>query len=403
VKITVIGAGVVGVTTAYYLARDGHEVTVLDSAKQAAMLASGANAGFLAPNDSFAWASPAAPRDLARSIFGAPTGLKLSPRLDPKMVVWGLRFLRECTPKRTKLNSIAQLQVAKRSQDLQREIEAAEALTYHVKREGAFYLFRDAAALEAAAASRAMFEDYGVNQRVMSMDEVISLEPALERGRSIFAGGIYGIGDGAGDSETFTRELAAVGASKYGATFRYGTAIERLVVQNGRMIALDTGDGRHRADHYVLCAGVGSAALAGTAGIRLPIYPVKGYSATYPIKDKSRIPVRPSVEQTSLIAWSNLGDRFRMSSSAEVVGYDWTCPPDRTKRIRALAEEMFSDAIDIESGRYRACLRPMTPGGPPIVGPSRIADLFYNTGHGHLGWTMACATAWVTADALASA
>jgi D-amino-acid dehydrogenase len=398
-RVTIVGSGVIGITTAYFLGRDGHEVTVIDSNDGPASMASGANAGFLAPNDSFAWAAPSAPIDLLRSVFGADdTGLRVKGSADRSMLSWGLRFLRECTPSRARENSIEQLILAKYSQAVHEEVEVSEKLSYHVRREGAFYLFRDRDALNRAAAHRAVFSEHGVNQRVLDMEEVVDLEPALSRAKEIFAGGILGVGDAVGDSFGFCIDLARICVDRFGARFLYNSVTSDIIVRDGRAVAVRTRAGDVESDLIVVAAGVGSRGLVEPLGLRLPIFPVKGYSATFPILDQDRVPVRPAVEQTSLVAWSNLGDRFRMSCSAEVVGYDWTCPDERVERLRHLGREVFGDAVDFDAGTYRACLRPMTPKGPPLIGHTRVPGLFLNTGHGHLGWTWSCGSGRIAAD-----
>ncbi len=398
-RITVVGAGVVGVATAYFLGLEGHKVIVVDEAVGPATLASAANAGFLAPNDSFAWAAPSAPKELVRSVLGAEdTGLRIKLSLDPAMLTWGLQFLRECTSSRAKDNSIAQLTLAKYSQQVQQELESSEGLGYHVRREGSFYLFRDAGALQAATRNRAVFADHGVQQQVLDMGEIIALEPALEQARGIFAGGIYGIGDAVGDSFGFCQEIVEITRSRFGATYVFGTPVSDIVVRRGRAVGVRTRSGDIDSDLVVVAAGVGSRRLLAPLGLRVPILPVKGYSATFPILDPERVPTRPTVEQTSLVAWSNLGDRFRMSCSAEMVGFDWSCPDDRIERLRRIGREVLGDSVDFDAGAFRACLRPMTPDGPPLLGPSRVPGLFLNTGHGHLGWTWACGTGRIAAD-----
>lgn len=400
-RVAVLGAGVVGVSTAYFLARDGHEVQVYDQAAAAGSDASAGNAGFIAPNDSYAWASPSAPLQLLRSLLGEPTGLRLRLGADPLMYLWALRFLRECTPGRARLNTEAQTRLSIYSATLQAELEEEEDIQYSVIRRGAFYLYRDSARLAAAAKRIPLFAEIGVRQELLTVDGIISKEPALAPSARTFAGGIYGVTDASGDCRAFTNSLLNIGASKYGVSFYPNTTIRRLVEEQRSIKAAITDRGIITADHFVLALGVGSPRIARTIGERLPIYPVKGYSVTFPVRNPSSAPTMPAVEQSSLIAWSRLGSSVRMSSTAEVgrPNREWTTANFRS--IVSMAQELFADGIDVSSGEYRACLRPMTPDGPPILGYRKYPNLLFNTGHGHLGWTMGVGTGLIAADLVA--
>lgn len=397
-KVVVLGAGVVGVMTAYYLGMDGHQVTLVDAADEVGTDASAANAGFLAPNDSFSWASPRVPWQLAQSLLGRATGLGVRLGRDLDLYRWGLRFLRECTPARSYRASVVQMRLAKYSQVVQRQIEDAEDIDYAVTRRGAFYLYRDAADLGRAARRMELFRQHGIEQRLVGMDEVVSLEPALGRAKQVFVGGIYGVSDASGDCAAFTRALADRCVRRFGARLLLRTSVRGLVAEGVMVRTVRTNDGDLAADAYVMCLGVGSARVARSVGVRLPIYPVKGYSATFPIRDAGQAPTMPAVEQSTLIAWSRLGDRVRMSSTAELVGYDRAWQPSNVYSICAMAREIFPAGLDLDAGRFRACLRPMTADGPPVLGVGRHHNLVYNTGHGHLGWTMAAGSGRVAAD-----
>lgn len=400
-KIVVLGAGIVGVSTAYWLARDGHEVVVIDAAADIATDASAGNAGFIAPNDSFAWASPSAPLDLVRSLFGAPTGLRVRPSLDPAMYAWGLRFLRECTSSHAYRNSVEQMVLSQYSVRLQAEVEVDEGIDYSVTRLGALYLYRDPAKLEKAARRIPLFEKHGINQEVVGVDTIIAKEPSLTGAAGTFAGAIYGSSDASGDCRTFTRELARRCESKFGVRFALDTPVTALDSAGPRITRVMTGSGPIEADQFVLALGVGSTAIARTVGVKLPIYPFKGYSATFPVTNPDLVPVMPAVEQTSLIAWSRFEDRLRMSSTAEMVGYDRSWRSKDFASIIAMARELFAGGLDIDAGQFRSCLRPMTPDGPPVIGYGKYENLLANTGHGHLGWTMGLGSGRIAADLLA--
>jgi D-amino-acid dehydrogenase len=212
------------------------------------------------------------------------------------------------------------------------------------------------------------------------------------------AGAIRDLGDSSGDSRVFSEQLAQVARDKHGASIRLGTRVIALRASGDRIDGVLTSDGVLTADAYVLALGVGSAGVARTAGVRLPIYPAKGYSSTYPLKTGGLAPTIPGVDERWLVGWSRLGDRLRLTSTAEFTGYDWSWSPRDFNNIRTLARDLFPDAADFARGEYRACLRPMTPDGPPILGLGRHRNLFLNCGHGHMGWTMACGTGRVVAD-----
>lgn len=398
--VAVLGGGVVGVATAYFLGRDGHDVTVIDSASEVGTDASAGNAGFLAPNDSFSWASPEAPVQLVRSLLGEPTGLRIRPGRDPAQYLWGLRFLRECTRSRSDRASVVQMRLSRYSQQIQQELELAEDINYSLTRRGSFYLYRDERRLQAAVRRIELFREHGISQRLLTMSEVVQLDPALDAARQTFAGAIYGADDGSGDCATFTRELAARCARRFRTRLLLDTRVLGLHRSGRSVLRARTTAGDIDADAFVLALGVGSARVGRTVGLHLPVYPVKGYSATFPVTTPAAAPSMPAVEQSTLIAWSRFGDRVRMSSTAEISGYgrDWN--RRNVASIEALARNVFAEGIDVDRGSFRACLRPMTPDGPPIIGAA-FANLICNTGHGHLGWTMACGAGRVTADLVA--
>ena len=397
-KTLVLGGGVVGVTTAYFLARAGHEVTILEEKDGLGLEATGGNAGIIAPGHSFAWASPRAPRMLWQSLRGAETAIRVRPTADPALLAWGLRFLRECTPARARRNTLIKLRLCQYSQSVMNEIVRAEAIEYHAISRGALYLHRDPAELEAGIKKMALLAEHGQKQEILDASAVARLEPAFEPVKAKIAGAIRDLGDSSGDSRAFSEELARVCRDTHGVSVRLGTRVIALRADGDRIDGVLTSGGVLTADNYVLALGVGAPAVARTAGIRLPIYPAKGYSSTFPLKAGGLAPAIPGVDEQWLVGWSRLGDRLRLTSTAEFAGYDWGWTPRDFNNIRTLARDLFPDAADYERGEYRACLRPMTPDGPPILGLGRHRNLVLNCGHGHMGWTMACGTARIVAD-----
>jgi D-amino-acid dehydrogenase len=397
-KTLVLGGGVVGVTTAYFLAKAGHEVTLLEQQEELGLEATGGNAGIIAPGHSFAWASPRAPRMLWQSLRGGETAIRLRLSADPQLYTWGLRFLRECTSERARRNTLVKLRLCQYSQRVLNDVVRAEAIEYHAITRGALYLHRDPAELEAGIKKMALLAEHGQKQEILDAAGVARLEPAFEPVKSKIAGAIRDVGDSSGDSRLFTQELGRVARDKHGVSIRLGTRVNALRADGDRIAGVVTSAGVLTADSYVLALGVGAPAVARTAGVRLPIYPAKGYSSTFPLKAGGRAPSISGVDEQWLVGWSRLGDRLRLTSTAEFAGYDWGWTPRDFNNILRLARDLFPDAAEYDRGEYRACLRPMTPDGPPILGVGRHRNLFFNCGHGHMGWTMACGTARIVTD-----
>jgi D-amino-acid dehydrogenase len=401
-KTLVLGGGVVGVTTAYFLAKAGHEVTILEEKDGVGLEASAGNAGIIAPGHSFAWASPRAPRMLWQSLRGAETAIRLKLGSDPHLYAWGLRFLRECTPERARRNTLIKLRLCQYSQRVMTELVRAEGIEYHAVTKGALYLHRDPAELDAGIKKMALLAQHGQKQEILAPSDVARLDPVFEPVQDKIAGAIRDLGDSSGDSRLFVEQLARRCQDALGVTVRLGTRVTALRAEGDWIDGAATNQGVLRADHYVLALGVGSAAVARTVGVSLPIYPAKGYSSTFPLRADGLAPTLPGVDEQWLVGWSRLGDRLRLTSTAEFAGYDWGWTPRDFNNILRFARDLFPDAADYAQGQYRACLRPLTPDGPPILGLARHRNLFLNAGHGHMGWTMACGTARIVADLMTS-
>jgi D-amino-acid dehydrogenase len=398
-KTLVLGGGVVGVTTAYFLAKAGHEVTILEEKDGLGLEASAGNAGIIAPGHSFAWASPRAPAMLLRSLRGDETAIRVRLNSDPRLYAWGLRFLRECTAGRARRNTLIKLRLCQYSQRVLNELARAEGIEYHAIAQGALYLYRDAAELDTGVKKMALLAEHGQKQEILDASAVARLDPVFEPVKAKIAGAIRDVGDASGDSRLFTESLGALCRDRLGVTVKLGARITALQSGGDRIDGVATSEGFLTADNYVLALGVGSPTVARTAGVSLPIYPAKGYSATFSLRPGGLAPTIPGVDERWLVGWSRLGDRLRLTSTAEFAGYDWGWTPRDFNNILRFARDVFPDAADYDrGGEYRACLRPMTPDGPPILGLGRHRNLFFNSGHGHMGWTMACGTARIVAD-----
>jgi D-amino-acid dehydrogenase len=400
-RVLVLGGGVAGVTAAYFLAKDAHEVTLLEAEEGVGRDASAANAGIIAPGHSFAWASPKAPAMLLRSLLGHETAIRVRLRLDPALIAWGLRFLRECTHTRARQNTIVKLRLCQYSQAVMADLVRAEGIEYHAVNRGALYLFRDPRELEAGVRKMALLAEHGQRQEILDPAEVARLEPAFEPVRQKIAGAVRDVGDSSGDSQLFTESLARICRDKLGVTVRLGARVRALRADGNRVTAAETSAGVFTADAYVLALGVGAPLLARTIGVRLRVYPAKGYSSTFPVRADGLAPTVPGVDEQWLVGWSRQGDRLRLTSTAEFAGYDRDFTPRDFNNILRLARDLFPAAADWERGQFRACLRPMTPDGPPVLGTGRHRNLYFNAGHGHMGWTMAFGTARIVADLVA--
>ncbi len=399
-KVVIIGAGVVGVTTAYYLAGSGHEITVVEREPEAATGASGGNAGLIATGHAFAWASPTAPKELLRSLTVEDTALRVNPLKAPGMARWGIKFLRECNAERARKNTLVKLRLAQYSQRMLDQIASEEHIDYDDVHGGVLYLYRDPRRFEAGVEKMRLLQDHGQKQDLLDPDGVVEAEPALAPVKHRLAGGIYGVTDSSGDSVKLTRALQRV-CEQRGVRFLLGRGAQRLTAVNGKIqdVVLEGGGDSLNADVVVLAAGVHSPKLARTVGVKLPIAPAKGYSATFPVKqDGAAVPRLGGIDEELLVAWCRMGDRLRMTSSAEFTGYETTYRERDFRIIRKLAAELLPDAADYGQGSYRACNRPMTPDGPPILGSAGYDNLFVNSGHGHMGFTMACGSSKIVAD-----
>jgi len=393
----ILGAGLAGVANAYYLAKDGIKVTVVDRQPEAARETSFANAGMIAPGHSFTWNSPSAPVTLLKSVFGAKTALRLKFSTDPRFYAWSLRFLRNCTPARAREKTLVKLALNLYSQQQTKEVVKETGVAYDALANGILYLYRTPTALEAGVQHMQMMRDQGLRIDVLDTQATVKLEPALAASRHRVAGAIHCPDDESGDACKFTQGLAAH-CQRMGVEFRYNTTVREIAVDGDRVSGVVTGKGMVKGDAYVLSLGSYSPLVARRLGLKLPVYPVKGYSLTLPIDGHNGAPSVPTVDEENLVAITRMGDRMRMTAIAEFSGYDNDHKPSDFDGMIAAARSLYPDACDFAKPEYWSCLRPMTPDGPPVLGRGRQKNMYFNTGHGHMGWTMACGTGRLTAD-----
>jgi D-amino-acid dehydrogenase len=400
-KALVLGAGVVGTTTAYFLAKDGHEVEVVDRQDQAAMETSFSNAGMIAPGHAYTWASPRAPKILMQSLFRDDTAFKFRLRFDPALWHWSWKFLRECPADRAAFNTINKVRLCLYSQRLFAEINRVESMTYDRQISGALYLYRDREHFARGVEAMRVLTDNGVTLLPIDRDKVVELEPALVNERESLVGAIYCPTDEMGDCHKFTNALAELLSRGGLVNFHWNTTISRLIGDGRAIDRVVTSKGDMKADVYVLALGSYSPLLSRDLGMRLPIYPVKGYALTIPVGRRNGAPRGCGVDEKYLIAWSRLGDRLRVTAKAEFTGYDRShSAADFTHMLRTI-QQLFPDGADYPRATQWAGLRPMTPKGTPILGATPVRNLFLNTGHGHIGWTMSLGSARIVADVIA--
>lgn len=395
-KTIILGAGVIGVTTAYYLAKAGHSVMVIDRQSEVARETSFANAGLIAPGHVHAWASPRAPMILLRSLVREDTALRFRLKADPRLWAWSLRFLANCTAQRNRRNTLHKLRLCLYSRQALIDLRAETGIAYDEIVKGALYLHRDRAQLEAAVRNMRLLNDNGLALQAHDPDGCVAIEPRLADAKQRLAGGIYAPSDESGDSRLFTEKLAALCRS-LGVEFRFGTAIKGLAATGEVVKGVVTDQGTIGGDRFVLALGSYSPFVARSLGLRLPIYPIKGYSVTIPANDEGA-PLVGGVDEGYLVAFARMGDRLRLTGTADFAGYDTSHEPKSFTTILRAARDLFPHGGDYERPTYWACLRPMTPDGPPIIGACRYRNLLLNTGHGHMGWTMACGAGRIVAD-----
>jgi D-amino-acid dehydrogenase len=402
VKVLVLGAGVIGTTTAWFLREHGHNVTVVERHSAAALETSFANGGQISVSHVEPWANPEAPFRILRWLGQADAPLLFRPRLDLQQWRWGLQFLIECLPARTRRNMLQILAISKYSGEVLRSLRAATGLHYDDLQRGILQIYTDREGFDAAASAAALVRQYGIAREVKTAAECIAIEPSLKPRRDWIAGGTYTASDETGDARKFTQSLAKL-ATKRGVTFRYGVTVESLKVAGGLVSGVHTIDKRHgrgvlAADAYVVCLSSYTPKLLAPIGIRALVYPAKGYSATLKIIDPTAAPTVSITDDAKKIVFTRLGNRLRVAGTAELAGYNLDLNRVRCEALTRRARDWFGDAVDAKHPEYWTGLRPATPSNVPIIGRTRYRNLYLNTGHGTLGWTMSCGSGKAVAD-----
>jgi len=396
--VAVLGAGVIGVTTAYYLSERGHSVTVVDRADEVAAGASGGNGGQLSYSFTDAMASPALLPKFAGMVAGFNPAFQVRPPINPQLLRWGLAFLSQCTTAKNRKNTIAILQLALRSGELMNHLRARTSLEFSHRTAGKLVMLDGPAALAEAQEVCELKRRYGSDARVITVEEAVGIEPALAQMKNNYAGAIYSENDEVGNSQTFTSGLSKWLAANHDTGFHLNTTVHKLVARNHKLIALETDQGPLNADAVVVCLGAWSQQLLEPLGIKSNIYPMRGYSVTLPsVESSNSVSI---TDLTSKTVFSRLENEIRIAGFADFVGY--RTDNDKT-RVHTLVETARKTAPLIadytaSSASEWGGFRPMTANSQPLIGPSAIEGVHLNTGHGMLGWTLACASGFDVAS-----
>lgn len=405
-RVIVLGAGLLGVTSAYFLQQQGHEVTVIDRQATPGAETSFANGGQISVSHAEPWANPSAPLKVLQWLGQEDAPLLFRLRADLRQWLWGLSFLRNCTPARTRHNIEQIVRLGTYSRDTLQQLRRDTGIQYDQRTQGILHFYTSQKEFDGALAPAEQMRQLGCERRVISADEAVRIEPALASIRPQLAGATYTAADESGDANQFARELARL-AAEAGVQFRMGHHIMALREAGGRIdhVEATNAEGRFeriRGDAYVLALGSFSPLLAQPLGIGLPIYPAKGYSVTLPVKNAHRAYETSLTDDEYKLVFSRYtserGDRMRIAGTAELNGYDRDLNTVRCEAIVRRVEELFPGAGDLSQAQFWTGLRPATPSNVPLIGGTRVANLFLNTGHGTLGWTHACGSGKALAD-----
>ena len=396
-RVAVLGAGVVGVTSAYYLARAGHEVTVVDRRPAAAMETSFANAGEISPGYASPWAAPGIPMKAVKWLLMRHAPLIVQPTLDPAMLRWLVAMLRNCTPDRYALNKERMVRIAEFSRDRLEALRDEIGIRYDERMQGTLQLFRTQYQFDGIGKDVEVLREMGVPFEVLDRAGCIGAEPGLARSTDEIVGGLRLPHDETGDCFKFSTALTEQ-ARALGVTFRFDETITAIEADGRKVTGVRTVSGKVEADAYVLALGSYSPLLLRPLGLRLPVYPIKGYSITAKIVAEPDAPVSTLLDETYKIAITRLGDRIRAGGMAEISGYNNVLPDRRRQTLERSVGSLFPGAGDLRGATYWSGLRPMTPDSTPVIGATPLGNLFLNTGHGTLGWTMACGSGHILAD-----
>lgn len=395
--VIVLGGGVIGVTTAYYLAESGHEVTLIDRQRGPALETSYANAGEISPGYAAPWAGPGVPLKVIKWMLHPHSPLVIRLRLDPAMLRWLVRMLFNCTGRAYETNKERMQRLSHYSRDCLEALRNDTEIQYDQRTRGTLQLFRDQKMLDAAAKDVRILTELGVEHSLFDREGCLKVEPGLSRVAEKISGGLHMPGDETGDCYKFSKVLAGLAAER-GVELRYRTRVRKLALEKGRITQALTDKGPVKGDAFVVALGCYSYTVLRPLGVRVRVYPIKGYSITVPVTEDAAAPQSTIMDEAHKVAVTRLGDRIRAAGTAELNGFNLDLPRSRCDTILHVVDDLFPDGGDTTDVKLWTGLRPMNPDGTPTIGPTRYPNLFVNTGHGTLGWTMACGSGRVVAD-----
>jgi len=396
-EVIVLGCGVIGLTSAWYLAQAGHDVTVIDRQPKSAEETSFANAGQISYGYSSPWAAPGIPTKALKWLVQKHAPLKIKPSVSPELYAWASKMLVNCSQARYQINKSRMLRVANYSRGCLIDLRKQQSINYEGRQQGTLQLFRNEAQIETVAKDIKLLAESGTRYEELNVEGCIAAEPGLAKVREKIVGGLRLPDDETGDCYQFCQQLTEL-AKQAGVKFRFDVEVHRLKQGNGKIESVLTSAGELKADAYVVAMGSYSASLLALLGLSVPVYPVKGYSLTIPVKDSSLAPVSTVMDETYKVAMTRFDQRIRVAGTAELAGYDVNLTEKRKATISMVIQDLFPEGGDMSQAEFWTGLRPMTPDGTPIIGKTPLANLFTNTGHGTLGWTMACGSGRFLAD-----
>ncbi len=396
-RVSVLGAGVIGIATAYFLAKDGHEVTVIERAEGPARETSFANGGQISVSHTDPWASPANLRKVLGWLGDQNAPLRFKPSLDPALLRWIWLYLKNCTTARARQNTERMLRIAVYSQGVLAELRRDITADYEARHTGIVHIYRNSKNYETALEQAAFVTALGVERKPISKQHALEIEPALDASMDQLCGVIYAPGDESGNARVFTENLAGACAS-LGVTFRFNEAVQGFLGDSLSVTGVRTDRGEVRSDSIVVAMGSYSPLLLRDLGISLPVYPAKGYSVTIPVGVEHSAPQTALIDDEKKLVYARLGDRLRVAGLAETVGYNTDIHAARARLVLSGTQALFPNAGDVDQATYWTGLRPQTPDSVPVLGQTPIKGLYLNTGHGTLGWTMSAGSARIVAD-----
>ncbi|WP_372759762.1 D-amino acid dehydrogenase [Pseudoalteromonas sp.] len=396
-KVMVLGSGVVGLTSAWYLAQAGHQVTVIDRQARSGEETSFANAGQISYGYSSPWAAPGVPLKALKWLTQKHSPLIIKPGTSPQQYCWTAQMLKNCSEKNYQINKSRMLRIANYSRQCLLDLRQQQAIAYEGRQQGTLQVFRNQSQVDAVQKDMQLLANSDTRFKLLNVDECVQTEPGLAFVKNKIVAGLHLPDDETGDCFQFCQQLTEL-AKQAGVTFKFNVQVNNLVTDNEKITAVNTSIGTLCADAYVVALGSYSAPLLKPLGVNLPVYPVKGYSLTIPITNADFAPRSTVMDETFKVALTRFDNRIRVAGTAELAGFNLDIAAKRKATIAMVTDDLFPRAGDLAKAQYWTGLRPMTPDGTPIIGKTKIANLFTNTGHGTLGWTMACGSGKLLAD-----